>query len=200
MGGDGERGAIGVVAELGANKELAVLGCREHDRVPAATGGDGGEEGTGDGDAVVAASTIYRDGGVAAGFARAVIDDGDGVIAEPASGDGGYASVIFLKPALNGKGVIAITTINKGGLDYAFVAIGCGRIPSIPKISFDGVITGIAIETGICNCGSLDFVIASATAEFCNGVNRCIYSVVARSTAEESIATPYSTGAAVVVR
>ena len=199
MGGDGERGAIGVVAELGANKELAVLGCREHDRVAAATGADGGDEGTGDGDAVVAASTINRDGGVTAGFARAGIGDGDGVIAESASGGGGYASVIFLKPALDGKGVIAITTVNKGGLDYAFVAIGFGRNKSIPKCSSDGVITGIAIEPGICNRGSLEFVVACVTAEFCDGVNPCRYPVNARATAEQSIATPYNAVVTVVV-
>ena len=126
LGGDGGGGAIGVGEELGANEELAVLGSGENNRVSSAAGGDGGGEGTGDGDAVVAGATIHSDGGVAACGGGAVIGDGDGVIAEPATGGGCNTAFGESTIKIDGKGIVSIAAIHKGGLDDALIAIGRG--------------------------------------------------------------------------
>ena len=166
LGGDGGGGAIGVEEELGANDKLAVLGSRENNRVPSAAGGDGGGEGSGDGDAVVAGATIHSDGGVAACCGGAGIGDGDGVIAEPAAGGGGTTTVGEFTIKIDGKGIIAIAAINKGGLDDAPIAIGRGRKIWI-DIRPNSVIAGIAVKPGVCNAVGIYVIVVSTTPQFC---------------------------------
>ena len=103
FGCDGGGGAIGVGEELGASEELAVLGSGENNRVSSAAGGDGGGEGSGDSDAVVAGATIHSDGGVAACCEGNGIGDGDGVIAEPAAGGGCNTTVGEVNGASDGQ-------------------------------------------------------------------------------------------------
>ena len=90
---DGGSGAIGVVDELGANKEFAVLSSGEDDGVAAGASGDGCGEGSSDGDGVAAVPAIDGDRGVAAVGSGVVVSDGDDVVAEATDGCGCCAAV-----------------------------------------------------------------------------------------------------------